>query len=103
VVEDENALEFGLSGVDQALVLSDDQLCALALSADPAAPVDPDAISIGEYLGTCADPLPSWYMPTPMVRHSSGWRVPVVLGIVAAFLIIEAFGLCSTFGQLVPG
>jgi hypothetical protein len=38
-----------------------------------------------------------------MTRHSRGWQVPVVLVIVAAFVIIEAFGLCSTFGQLVPG
>jgi hypothetical protein len=42
-------------------------------------------------------------MPSPMTRHSRGWQVPVVLVIVAAFVIIEAFGLCSTFGQLVPG
>ena len=27
----------------------------------------------------------------------------VVLVIVGAFVIIEAFGLCSTFGQVVPG
>ena len=46
--------------------------------------------------------LPSWYMPTPMVRRGKTWRLPVVLVIVAAFVIIEAFGLCSTFGQLVP-
>jgi len=26
----------------------------------------------------------------------------VVLAIVAAFVAIEAFGLCSTFGQVVP-
>jgi hypothetical protein len=32
----------------------------------------------------------------------SRWRLPVVLVIVAAFVIIEAFGLCSTFGQIVP-
>jgi hypothetical protein len=41
-------------------------------------------------------------MPTPMARSGSRWRVPVVVAIVAAFVIIEAFGLCSTFGQLVP-
>ena len=27
---------------------------------------------------------------------------PVVLALVAAFVAIEAFGLCSTFGQVVP-
>jgi hypothetical protein len=42
-------------------------------------------------------------MPTPMARRARGWRVPVVLAIVAAFLIIEALGLCSTFGQLTIG
>jgi hypothetical protein len=29
--------------------------------------------------------------------------VPVVLAIVAAFLVIEALGLCSAYGQLVVG
>ena len=46
--------------------------------------------------------LPAWYMPTPMARVSPRWRLPVVLALVAAFVIIEAFGLCSTFGQIVP-
>jgi hypothetical protein len=46
--------------------------------------------------------LPTWYMPAPMTRVSPKWRTPVVLAIVAAFLSIEAAGLCSTFGQIVP-
>ena len=54
------------------------------------------------YLDQAPGLLPSWYMPTPMVRTGKAWRLPVVLVIVAAFVIIEAFGLCSTFGQLVP-
>ena len=47
-------------------------------------------------------PWPPRSRPSPMIRRGKGWRVPVVLVIVAAFVIIEAFGLCSTFGQLVP-
>ena len=46
--------------------------------------------------------LPAWYMPTPMSRVSPRWRLPVVLALVGVFLVIEAFGLCSTFGQVVP-
>jgi hypothetical protein len=41
-------------------------------------------------------------MPTPMSRSSPRWHTPIVLAIVGAFVLIEAFGLCSTFGQVVP-
>ena len=78
------------------------ELTALALAADPSAPLDEDAVPVAQYLGEHAGLLPSWYMPTPMARSGSRWRIPVVVAIVAAFVIIEAFGLCSTFGQLVP-
>ena len=78
------------------------ELTALALAADPCAPVDYDAVPLSVYLGQAPGLLPQWYMPSPMVRQGSRWRMPVVLVIVAAFVIIEAFGLCSTFGQLVP-
>ncbi len=83
---------------------SEEELTRLALEGDPADPLDETAIPIGVYLGQLPGLLPQWYMPTPMIRHARGraWRLPVVLAIVAAFVIIEAFGLCSTFGQLVP-
>ncbi len=79
------------------------ELTELALAADPDAPVDADAVPLAVYLGEVAGLLPEWYMPTPMLRRASAWRVPVVMAIVAAFVFIEALGLCSTFGQLVPG
>ena len=78
------------------------ELTALALAADPDGLIDDDAVPVAEYLGQHAGLLPAWYMPTPMARSGSRWRVPVVVAIVAAFVVIEAFGLCSTFGQLVP-
>ena len=87
-------------GVGQAF--TEDELTELALAADPAGLIDDDAVPLAEYLGQQAGLLPSWYMPTPMARSGSRWRTPVVVAIVAAFVIIEAFGLCSTFGQLVP-
>jgi hypothetical protein len=100
----------GPDGVGAATVpvftgISEEQLTELALAADPNEPVDEDAVPLSVYLGDLEEPgglLPQWYMPTPMARSGSRWRLPVVLVIVAAFVIIEAAGLCSTFGQLVP-
>jgi hypothetical protein len=82
---------------------SEDELTEMALAADSADPFDDDAVPLAVFLGQRAGLLPQWYMPTPMARSGSRWRTPVVLIIVGAFIVIEAMGLCSTFGQLVPG
>jgi hypothetical protein len=79
------------------------ELTELALAADSDQPMDADAVPLAEYLGQSDGLLPLWYMPSPMVRGGSRWRLPIVLVIVGAFVVIEALGLCSTFGQLVPG
>ena len=83
----------------------DAELIDLALAADPDAPLHDDAISIFEYLG--AQPhdglLPAWYMPAPMTSSRRGWRAAVVLLVIAAFVGIEAAGLCSTYGRVVFG
>jgi hypothetical protein len=83
--------------------LSDTELEALALAADPDAPLDDEAVEMAVFLGRPPGLLPQWYMPSPVVGSGARWRLPVVLVIVAAFVVIEALGLCSTFGQLVPG
>jgi len=89
-------------GAMEGLGFTEAELTELALAADPGVPMDEDAVPLSVYLGQSAGLLPQWYMPSPMVRLGSRWRMPVVLVIVAAFVIIEAFGLCSTFGQIVP-
>jgi len=81
--------------------LTEAELTEMAL-ADPGGAVADDAVPLSVFLGQRPGLLPAWYMPTPMSRRSPRWRLPVVLVIVAAFLTIEAFGLCSTFGQVVP-
>ncbi len=97
-----HTLQDDLQGADDLSGFSDAELTELALAADPDAPPDLDAVPLSDYLRQAPGLLPSWYMPAPMARRSPKWRLPVVLVIVAAFVIIEAFGLCSTFGQLVP-
>jgi hypothetical protein len=70
------------------------------MAADPHAPLDPDAVPIDRYLGRPGATLPEWYMAPVTARRSRRARRVVILAVVGAFLLIEAFGLCSTYGQL---
>jgi hypothetical protein len=84
----------------------DEELTALALAADPRQPLDPDAVPIDFYLSATganeegSGLLPEWYMPPAMARRFGRFGRAVVVTVVGAFLLIEAFGLCSTYGQL---
>lgn len=80
--------------------VDDDELTALALAADPDTAVDDDAVPLTPEPGTGL--LPGWYMPAPMggIPLLTGWRRRVGLLIVAAFLLINAYGLCSTYGHV---
>jgi hypothetical protein len=85
---------------------TDDELAEMALAADVDAPVSDDAIPISEILGPgMKSPLPNWYMPAPIgARRLNGWRGRLVrwsaLSVIASFVVINAYGLCNTYGQL---
>ena len=81
---------------------SDEELCRLALAADSSAPLSDDAIPLSLHLAQFAGAaLPAWYMaPATAARGGSRWRTPIVVTIISAFLLIEALGLCNTFGLL---
>ena len=84
------------------LDITEEELTELALAADPAAPLPSDAVPIGVHLSQfAAAPLPLWYMPA-IARTSGGrrWKLPVVLAVVSAFFLIDALGLCNTYGIL---
>ena len=81
--------------------ITDDELAALALAADPDAEIPADAMPWNAFRSG-EGPLPDWYMPAPMTGRR-GWRPRAVAGvIILAFLVINAFGLCITYGLLVP-
>jgi hypothetical protein len=81
--------------------LSDEELCRLALAADPTAPLSDEAIPLSLHLAQFAGAaLPGWYMAPATARGGRRWRTPIVVAIISAFLLIEALGLCNTFGQL---
>jgi hypothetical protein len=90
----------GSSWLDDCL--SDEELTALALEADPDVPLPDDAVPLDlDRWRKAAALLPTWYMAPATARIGGGrLRRAVILAVVGAFLLIEAFGLCSTFGQL---
>jgi hypothetical protein len=91
---------------DDEPMVTDEELAALALAADPDAPVEDGALPIWHVIeATEAGPLPSWYMPAPMhPRRTTGWRQAVVrcgvASVIVSFVAINACGLCNTYGQL---
>ncbi len=81
---------------------SDDELSELALAAGLIDTVDDAAVPL-DIAASRRGLLPTWYMPPLVVARVGGWRRPVVIGIVAALLVLEGLGLCSVFGQVVIG
>jgi hypothetical protein len=82
------------------VAITDDELTELALAADTDAPLPEDAVPIGAHLSQFAASLPAWYMPPVARSGSRRWKLPVVLAVVSAFLLIDALGLCNTYGIL---
>jgi hypothetical protein len=81
-------------------LIDDDDLTAEALAADPDAPVGADAISFWSLQEREAPDLPEWYMAAPMTSrpHLTGWKRRVALTLIIAFVLINAAGMCSTYG-----
>jgi hypothetical protein len=84
------------------LVLSDEELTALALAASPEPELADDAVPIRSAEPT-ADLLPEWYMPASAGHAEPGWRRRVALLVVSAILLINAAGLCVTYGPVTLG
>jgi hypothetical protein len=88
---------------------TDEELTALALADDPDFELSEDAVCVWDLIGPGAsvggrDQLPQWYMPSPMEGARpprKRWHRRVALLIIVSFLLIDALGLCITYGQLV--
>ena len=89
-------------GLNRINPISDEALTELALAADPDLSLE-DARPIGEVIGPAGEStLPEWYMPAVMGGglHLRGWRRGLIFSFISALVVIEAFGLCSTYGQI---
>lgn len=81
--------------------ISDEELTALALAADPDSAVDLDAVPWASDDQTFPELLPAWYMPVPAVGAGSSRRHKVVVSlIIGSLLVVNALGLCVTSGFL---
>jgi hypothetical protein len=83
--------------------LSDDELTRLALAADPNAPIPDDAVSFWDIVGDHTEPLlPAWYMPAPSGGggRRRRWKRVVAITLIVAFLVVDAYGLCSVYGSI---
>jgi hypothetical protein len=80
--------------------LTDAELTALALAADPDEPIAEGAVPIGLHLAQLGTALPLWYMPPAVGRGGRAWKAPFVIAVVSAFLLIDLMGLCNTYGIL---
>jgi hypothetical protein len=86
--------------VDPDELPTDAELTALALAADPDAPIADGTVPISIHLAQLGSALPHWYMPPAASRGGRGWKAPFVIAIVSAFLLIDLMGLCNTYGIL---
>ncbi len=93
VVGPEVSLPYGVS-VDP---FTDDELSALALAADPDAPIPDDAVPFGQPAADGAL-LPEWYMPVPGSFRRTRPRVIAVAAIIGSLLLVNGAGLCVTYG-----
>jgi hypothetical protein len=84
--------------VGDEVELSDEELTAFALAADPDAPIDDDAMPFGQRDGAAL--LPDWYMPVPSASAKTKRTRAAVGVIVLSLLALNAAGLCVTYGVI---
>jgi hypothetical protein len=77
--------------------ISDDELAALALAADPDQLADPDAVPIPQTTPAMSGQLPEWYMPPMSTARGTARRV-LLGGLVVVLVLISGAGLCVTYG-----
>ena len=74
-----------------------EELTAVALAADPTESLDDDAVPFA-VVGSESSLLPSWYMPAPQSFAPTRRRRAVVWTFVGSLLLLNAAGLCVTYG-----
>jgi hypothetical protein len=84
--------------LDADFRISDEELTALALAADPNAELDDDAVPLHSLRAEGTPLLPEWSMPVSASRARSDWRAAVAVAIAVGLVLINAFAICVTYG-----
>ena len=93
-----DATTTGRQGSDDGPIeISDEELTALALAADPDTPVPDDAVPFDDQGRATVALLPEWYMPAPGGRRGRG-RTAVMLGVAVSLVVVNIGGFCVTYG-----
>jgi hypothetical protein len=79
-------------------VVTDEELEALALAADPDVAIDPDAVPFGSERSGATNLLPEWYMPVPQGARRTPARMVGAAAFIGALVIVNGAGLCVTYG-----
>jgi hypothetical protein len=80
--------------------LTDEELTAQALAADPDVVPDDAAMPFDDGDDDRPMLLPAWYMPVAVRGSSKRWHRVLVSAAIAGFVVINAFGFCITYGLL---
>jgi hypothetical protein len=78
--------------------ITDEELTALALAADPDLPLGDDAVPLRPLTADGEPLLPEWYMPAPGGRARRDWRSRVAISMAVGLVLINACGWCITNG-----
>ncbi len=78
--------------------ISDEELEAIALAADPDVLLDDDAVPFVVDRPVGPELLPEWYMPVPQTTKRTPGRMIGAATIVGALVLVNAAGLCVTYG-----
>jgi hypothetical protein len=88
-----------VTGFDQRLaVVSDEELTAEALAADPDPPIAEGAVPLRWSTDDEPGLLPEWYMPARAAPVRGRARRWLIGGLVVGLLVINGVGLCVTYG-----
>ena len=86
-------------------MITDEELTALALAAEPDPVLPDDAVPLWDLVAADEPLVSSWYMPSPAASIGAvgGWRRRIVVFLIAVLLVIEVAGLCSAYGVISIG
>ncbi|CAN5474381.1 hypothetical protein BH10ACT1_BH10ACT1_39880 [soil metagenome] len=91
---------------DEEVTFTDEELTVQALAASPADVADDAAVSYWDVVAPRdLGLLPDWYMPSPSAgsRRLAGWRRQIVFLVTGSIVVINAVGLCITYGHVTLG
>jgi len=78
--------------------ITDEELTALALAAEPGSPFAEDAVP-WRSVNIDGEPLlPDWYMPIAASSARHDWRAIVAVALAVGLVLCNAFAICVTYG-----